>query len=649
MCTTCHGEGLRGGQAQSLLDDKWRFGGDDLTIARTIREGQAVAGMPPFGQTLTDEEIRALVVYIRELGWRQKRDATTFAKPSPGSVTDSERHPFKLEVVAEGLETPWSVAFLPDGRILVSEKPGRLRVVDKGRLLPEAVLGTPRVFSEDQGGLLDVAVHPDYAKNGWIYLSYSDPAEDGSAMTAIVRGRLREGRFVDQETIFKAPRELYLKGGLHFGCRLVFDGKGHLFFTIGERGRGDHAQDLSRPNGKVHRVNDDGTIPPDNPFVGREGALPSIWSYGHRNPQGLALHPVTGELWEAEHGPRGGDEINRIEPGRNYGWPIITYGMNYSGTAITGLTAREGLEQPVHTWVPSIAVCAIDFYRGDRFPRWKNDLFVTALAQEELVRLSIDGEKVSGEEVLFRGIGRVRDVVSGLDGNLYVALNGPDRVVRLVPGPEGARAASGPAAAPAIVPIEDEPRHQLRFQNRHVRVFDVQFPPGYQSLVHTHLHDAVIVNVDASETTARELGGDPVVRPPRTAGETSFINYAKTPKAHRIDNTGSTPFRVVDAEIHAGCDRFSPATEGKGQTLILENERVRVTRINIEPGETVSLGPTCGLLVAVRSATLELRTKGGTRTLALPSAGFDWRESYAPLELANVGTSAFHGVDVVLK
>jgi glucose/arabinose dehydrogenase len=279
---------------------------------------------------------------------------------------------------------------------------------------------------------MDVAVHPDYPENGWIYLSFSDPGPNGTAMTKVVRGRLREGALVDQQTLFEAPRSLYRRGGVHFGSRFVFDGKGHVFFSIGERGHQQDAQDLSRPNGKVHRIHEDGRVPEDNPFAKRAGAMPTIWSYGHRNPQGLARHPVTGALYDAEHGPRGGDELNLVLPGRNYGWPVITYGMNYDGSPITALTAKEGMEQPIVHWTPSIAVCAIDFYAGDRFPRWKGDLLVSSLAAEELRRVVIDGSKVTKQEVLFKGIGRVRDVVSGPDGLVYLALE-PDRVARLVP------------------------------------------------------------------------------------------------------------------------------------------------------------------------------------------------------------------------
>jgi glucose/arabinose dehydrogenase len=438
LCANCHGPNMQGGQAPSLLDNVWRFGGDDASLAKSIREGHPEQGMPPMGGALNDREIRAMVIFIRESAEAFRREHATFAKPLPDATVRSERHAFRLETVAENLETPWSLAFLPDGRMLVTEKAGRLRVVEDGQLVPEPVSGVPAVWAEGQGGLLDVAVHPRYADNGWIYLSFSDPGENGSAMTAVVRGRLRDGRFVDQETVYRAAPELYRRGPVHFGSRFVFDG-GYLFFSIGERGQQTDAQDLSRPNGKVHRIHDDGRIPSDNPFVTRKDALPSIWSYGHRNPQGLARHPVTGELWDAEHGPRGGDELNLVEPGLNYGWPVITYGMNYDGTPMTDRTAQPGMEQPVTYWVPSIAVCAIDFYAGDRFPEWKHDLFVGALAQQELRRLVIENGEVTHQEVLFKNIGRVRDVVAGPDGYIYVAFNDPGRIARLVPadGPAG--------------------------------------------------------------------------------------------------------------------------------------------------------------------------------------------------------------------
>jgi glucose/arabinose dehydrogenase len=447
LCASCHGPTMAGAQAPSMLDDTWTHGGDDASITTSIKEGRLAQGMPAWSAALSDQDIRAMVIYIRETAAKAKREKTTFAKPAAETSVQSEKHAFKLQTVVEGVKFPWSISFLPDGRMLVTEKGGQLRIVEKGQLAAAPVGGVPAVWSKGQGGLLDVAVHPDYAKNGWIYLSYSDPGAEDSAMTVIIRGKLRDGQLVDQETLFKAPAELYRTGNVHFGSRFVFDGKGHIFFSIGERGRGVDAQDLSRPNGKVHRINEDGSIPKDNPFVGKAGALPTIWSYGNRNPQGLAQHPVTGDLWEVEHGPRGGDELNRIESGKNYGWPTITYGMNYDGTPMTDKTAQAGMEQPITYWVPSIAVCAIDFYRGSAFPQWKDNLLVSSLAAQELRRLVIENNKVTHQETLFQGVGRLRDVVVGPDGYIYIAFNEPDRIARLVPANGVSTAPSGANAA----------------------------------------------------------------------------------------------------------------------------------------------------------------------------------------------------------
>lgn len=440
-CASCHGSNLQGGQTESLLDDHWLHGnGDDETLFRIIRDGDEANGMPPMKGDLNDADIRALVIYIREKAAQARQGQTTYARPTENQIVKSREHSFRLKTVVDGLSTPWSLAWLPDGRMLVTELRGTLRVVEGGTLNPTPVVGTPRVRYQGQGGLMEVAVHPDYATNGWIYLAYSEATTNAETrdggMTTIVRGRLKDNRWTDEQTVWRAPQWSFHDGGVHFGCRLVFEGAGHLFFTHGERGRMHEAQDLTRPNGKVHRVFDDGRIPPDNPFVGASNAIASIWSYGHRNPQGLDRHPVTGELWETEHGPRGGDELNLIRKGRNYGWPIITYGMNYNGTPITALTAKEGLEQPVVHWTPSIAVCAARFYRGNKFPRWQNQLFVTALAQEELRRIVLDGPRVVEQEVVFKNIGRVRDVATGPDGLLYVALNKPDKVIRLEPATE---------------------------------------------------------------------------------------------------------------------------------------------------------------------------------------------------------------------
>jgi glucose/arabinose dehydrogenase len=435
-CAACHGINLQGGTAPSLLTNVWTQGADDVSIARAISEGNPTKGMPAWKEALTAAEIRAMVVLLREKIAKAQSETNAVAKPIDGEVVTSAEHKFRFKTVTENLDHPWSIAFLPDGRMLVTELPGRLRIVEQGKLLTNAVSGTPKVRAQGQGGLMDVAVHPDYATNGWVYLSYAHGATvDGKevSMTAIVRGRIKDNQWTDEQTVFRAAQDSYLSTGFHYGCRLVFDDRGHLFFSIGDRGIKEHAQDLTLPNGKIHRVSDDGRIPSDNPFVGYSNAMSSIWTYGNRNPQGLVRHPQTGELWETEHGPRGGDELNLILRGRNYGWPVITFGMDYNGTPITALTAKEGMEQPLIHWTPSIAVCGMDFYFGNEFPRWEGNLFVTALAQQELRRVLLDGQRVVKQEVLFKNIGRVRDVCTGPDGLIYLALNRPNRIIRLEP------------------------------------------------------------------------------------------------------------------------------------------------------------------------------------------------------------------------
>lgn len=287
---------------------------------------------------------------------------------------------------------------------------------------------------QQDGGLLDLALHPRFADNGWIYLAFSvtGPAV-GSSSTRIIRGTLRGNALVDQITIFRPADELYWSNNSHYGARLVFDRSERLFYSIGDRGHMGDAQDLASPYGKLHRVDADGRVPGDNPFVGRADAVASIWSYGHRNQQGLAIDPRTGELWATEHGPRGGDELNLVRKAGNYGWPVITYGMNDNGTPITDRTEQAGLEQPVVHWTPSIAVSAIAFYTGDRFPRWTGNLLVAGLGGQQLRRLDIRDGRVTHQELLLRGHGRVRDVQVGPDGLIYVALNNPGRIVRLAP------------------------------------------------------------------------------------------------------------------------------------------------------------------------------------------------------------------------
>ncbi|WP_309399741.1 PQQ-dependent sugar dehydrogenase [Cerasicoccus maritimus] len=428
-CKICHGEKLEGGLGKPLVDGVWRGDGSPESIGEIIRNGQLELGMPAFSDVLSKEEIRALVIFIKG---KEKYALENPPKPEPGTTNvykvAGER--FKLETVASGLKTPWSVAFLPEGRFLVTEKPGRLRIIEADGKLGAPIQGIPEVRDSGQGGLLEVALHPDYANNGWVYLSFADPKGD-EQMTKLVRGKIKNGKWVDQETIFEAPADTYSGRGHHFGNRIVFDQDNYLFFSIGDRGRQNQAQDTKLPNGKIHRVHDDGSIPEDNPFV--KGGFPTLWSYGNRNPQGLAFHPETGALWESEHGPRGGDEINVIKKGVNYGWPVITYGMNYNGTPITSETSAPGMAQPIHYWTPSIAVCGIAFYEGDAFPSWKNKLLVTSLRQQELHLITLDGETMVRDEIILEDRGRLRDVGSGPDGAVYLVFNGPDVLARLVP------------------------------------------------------------------------------------------------------------------------------------------------------------------------------------------------------------------------
>ena len=331
----------------------------------------------------------------------------------------SQEHAFRVVKLVEGLEQPWSVAFLPDGRMLVTEKAGRLRVVSKGVLDPKPVEGLPEVTVHGQGGLQDVVLHPQFEKNQLIYVSYSARGSDGVG-TELARGRLVGQRLENVQVLFRQTP----KGsrGQHFGGRIVFDRAGYVYLTLGDRGEMQRAQRPDDHAGSVIRLHDDGRVPQDNPFLKRHGWKPEKLDLGHRNQQGAALHPKTGLVWTHEHGPQGGDEINVIRPGLNYGWPVITYGANYgTGTRIGEGARKEGMEQPIHYWVPSIAPSGMAFYSGDKFPKWNGDLFVGALRDQMLVHLKLDGEKVVSEERLLKGVlGRIRDVRVGPDGYVYL-------------------------------------------------------------------------------------------------------------------------------------------------------------------------------------------------------------------------------------
>lgn len=471
-CAGCHGTDLAGGRAPSLFTEAWLASVSDARLTASIRDGLPGTGMAAFGSLLNDEQIWQLVQYIRLQSGVLRTRPTFVADPS-GAVLKTQKETVRLEVVADGLNTPWALAFLPDGRLLVTERTvngGTLRIIDRG-VLSAPVADTPTVHVQQDAGMFDVEVHPRYAENGWIYLSYAErlpgytppapaPPPDGTAvsgrgggrggtvapsMTTIVRGRINaRHQWVDQQVVFRAPANLYTTDGTHFGSRFIFDREGHLFYSIGERGVMQNAQDLASPMGKIHRVNDDGSTPRDNPFLSTPGALPTIWSYGHRNPQGLAWDPRSGRLWESEHGPTAGDEINIIERGRNYGWGVVTRGRQPGITKVT----EAGMVDPVVYYIPTFAPSGMSFYSGDRYPAWENtSLFVGGLAGQALRRLEIDGDRVTSQEVIFDQFGRVRDVIQGPDGYLYLALQhatgagtsyglvapSPGLVVRMVP------------------------------------------------------------------------------------------------------------------------------------------------------------------------------------------------------------------------
>lgn len=429
-CATCHGDNLEGGMAKSLFDGIWQFGAGDQQIIQHIKVGIEQRGMPAFGLQLNDKQITQVLDFIKF----EEAEAPP-AKHSDEPIVQTLDYRLRLETWAENLEVPWAIAFVSDKLALVTERPGRLRQVRDGRLLPSAVKGIPPVLAEGQGGLLDVAIDPEYDKTGWIYLAYSHALESNPelAMTRIVRGKIKDDQWTNQQVIYQAEDRFYSNTRHHYGSRIVFDKVGHLYFSVGDRGNRSKAQDTGWPNGKIHRINRDGSIPGDNPFINVSGALPTVFTLGNRNAQGLAVHPRTAQIWEVEHGPMGGDELNLIRAGVNFGWPVVTYGLNYDGTVISTLTKKPGLELPVLYWRPSIAVCDIDFYTGDLFPRWKNDLMVAALKYEEVRILDLEENRILHEEVILKDYGRVRDVTTGPDGAIYVVLNEPGRILRLTP------------------------------------------------------------------------------------------------------------------------------------------------------------------------------------------------------------------------
>lgn len=427
-CAVCHGERGRGGMGGSLVDGEWKHAQTDEERARVIREGLPDFNKEGFEGVLDDRQIRSLVVYLDEL--RVAEEAAPPRRPVDG-VVETDRLNFRLETLFRSSGNMWGMDFLPDGRYVVTEIGGLVRIVNADGSEGPVLRGTPEVVRRGQGGMLDVAVHPEYEENGWIYLSFSE-GEGRNTMTGVVRGRMEGDRWADEEEIFRSRPGHRRGSAVHFGSRIALR-DGHVFFTIGDRGAPSHAQRLDVPSGKVFRVRDDGSVPDDNPFAG-ESPYPQIWSYGHRNPQGLAFRPGTGELWSTEHGPRGGDELNHILRGENYGWPEVTHGINYNGSPITAETEREGMKSPFWHWTPSIAVCGMAFVSGPLFPEWEGDLLAGGLRSEVVERLRLGEDGLVEREVVLEGQGRVRDVRCGPDGQIYLILEGRgSRIVKLVP------------------------------------------------------------------------------------------------------------------------------------------------------------------------------------------------------------------------
>ena len=359
-----------------------------------------------------------------------------FAQPGPEPASV----PARVTAVVAGLNHPWAMAFLPEGGVLITERPGSLRLLRIPGGLSKPLAGVPKVAAQGQGGLLDVALSPDFARDRYVYLSYAE-ADGSKSGTAVGRGRLSADGTALEDFRVLFRQQPKLSSGLHYGSRLVFDGKGYLYLSLGENNQRPTAQDLDKLQGKVVRLKADGSVPPDNPFVGQAGARPEIWSYGHRNPQGMALNPWSGQLWENEHGPRGGDEINLVQRGKNYGWPLATHGINYSGQPIPEAKGADlpGMEPPLYWWPKSPAISGMAFYNADRFAAWRNSVFIGALANQNLIRLTLDGDRVVAQEWLLADRKqRIRDVRQGPDGYVYVLTDAsPGELLRLAPAEQG--------------------------------------------------------------------------------------------------------------------------------------------------------------------------------------------------------------------
>ncbi len=428
FCSGCHGEKM-----EAFTDRKWKHGNAKDSLFKAIKAGYPNEGMPGFDTTFTDNEITSLVNYI-VTGIENVKRYEFQDQPARSNLFESSTQSVRLDTVVKGLKVPWGIAFLPNGEMLITERSGELFRLTKNKVL-QKIEGVPEVLAEGQGGLLDIALHPDFKTNAVVYLSYSIPktSEEGVlSTTAVSRAVLKGNTLLQQKKIFEALP--YSKTRHHYGSRLQFDAQKNLYITVGDRGNHDeNPQSLERYPGKVHRIKEDGSIPADNPFVNKTGAVPSIYSFGHRNIQGMVINPETGVLWSNEHGPRGGDEINIIKKGENYGWPVISYGLNYNGTVLTKNSSLEGMEQPLLYWLPSIGPSGMAFVTGERYKSWKGHLLVGSLRFKYLNLCKVEGDKISGQEILLKNVGRLRDVRMGPDGYIYVSVENPGAIFRLVP------------------------------------------------------------------------------------------------------------------------------------------------------------------------------------------------------------------------
>jgi len=426
FCGSCHGAKM-----DAFVDRRWKYGNSSEALAKAIKFGYENDGMPAYDVTFSEQEINELVQYIQK--GIANVDLYKFDGEQGDGIFETEELIIKLDTIVSGMNQPWGMTFLANDEMLITEKSGTLfKRLSDGSL--NEIKGIPEVKAIGQGGLMDLEIHPNFEKNGWIYVAYTKPNPENAeeVTTAVVRGKLSGNNFVESEEIFVALP--YSTKKYHFGVRMEFDHEAYLFLSVGDRGSRDvNPQNLDNHCGKIHRINDDGSIPEDNPFVNTAGAMPSIFTYGNRNPQGLALNPADGSIWQNEHGPRGGDEINIVKKGLNYGWPTISYGINYNGTVFTELTENEDMEQPVMYWLPSIGVCGMTFVDSDKYGNWQNNVMSGSLRFMYLERAVVVNDEIIHREKILENIGRLRVVEVGPNGYIYVGVEEPGYIFRLIP------------------------------------------------------------------------------------------------------------------------------------------------------------------------------------------------------------------------